>query len=243
MSLGTNLLGATVALMLVSVCYGGICDEGPPGEFCFYNLTGYHDCVVDHKTGKIVDKLYNCPPNTRHSRFATWRDMKNKKYRHDSREPASDEYFIVLPNNQSTYDSYQIVPSSTSCTKSTMSSFPRKFPDIFTFFKYNGTEVVTGIVSDRWIWLTGGRNSGQPINSYIWNSVGDKPLQYRVYLPGSEMTKTSRNFQAYIGLFNPGTPDPEVFELPSYCEKEFERYPKPNLENDAIFDSNWWQPS
>ncbi|KAK3735755.1 hypothetical protein QZH41_008914 [Actinostola sp. cb2023] len=122
-------------------------------------------------------------------------------------------------------------------------SSPKKLPDIGTFFKYNGTEVVTGIVSDRWIWFAGGRNSGQPINSYIWNSIGDKPLQYRMYLPGSEMTKTSRNFQAYAGLFNPGTPDPEVFELPSYCEKEFERYPKPNLEDDAIFDSNWWQPS
>ncbi|KAK3735754.1 hypothetical protein QZH41_008913 [Actinostola sp. cb2023] len=149
MSLGTNLLGATVALMLVSMCYGGICDEGPPGEFCFANLTGYHDCVVDHKTGRIVDKLYNCPPNTRctcmgiacetntpcgkyrlppiwpqdytvdfntidkicspagchttYSRYAMWRDTKNKKYREDRTIAPHDpayEYFIV-PTKQS----------------------------------------------------------------------------------------------------------------------------------------------
>lgn len=41
------------------------CDEGPPGRYCLVDLSGWHDCHVDPKTGKMVDTIYNCPSNTR----------------------------------------------------------------------------------------------------------------------------------------------------------------------------------
>ncbi|XP_028518340.1 uncharacterized protein LOC110250314 [Exaiptasia diaphana] len=262
-----NFAGILVALMLVPLCSGGICDEGPPGKFCEPNLTGYHDCVYNPKTGKVEDHVYECPPKTRctcmgipcqtsnpcgnytlppvwpqdytadfntidkicspagchttYSRFAMWRDTVNRKYRQDNTIAPHDpayEYFIVLANKQSTYDLYHVIPSATRCTKSIISTFPKKITDIGTFFKYDGTEEVTGIITKRWLWKSGGRNSGIPINTYIWNSYSGKPLQFRMELPGSQMSKTSRNFQAYAGTFVPGTPDQEVFVLPNYCE-------------------------
>lgn len=41
------------------------CDNGPPGKYCLQDLSGYHDCHVDPSTGKMVDKIYSCPDNTR----------------------------------------------------------------------------------------------------------------------------------------------------------------------------------
>ena len=41
------------------------CDEGPPGNYCLPDLTGWHNCYVDRKTGQMVDKITTCPPNTR----------------------------------------------------------------------------------------------------------------------------------------------------------------------------------
>ena len=41
------------------------CDEGPPGKYCLEDLSGWHDCHVDPSTGKMVDKIYSCPANTR----------------------------------------------------------------------------------------------------------------------------------------------------------------------------------
>jgi hypothetical protein len=70
MYLGTLLLGAAMACTLSSVCYAqGICDEGPPGKFCFIDLSGYHDCVFNKTTGKIDDKLYFCPITTSATRY------------------------------------------------------------------------------------------------------------------------------------------------------------------------------
>ena len=41
------------------------CDEGPPGRYCLPDLSGWHDCHVDHSTGKMVDTIHSCAPNTR----------------------------------------------------------------------------------------------------------------------------------------------------------------------------------
>lgn len=41
------------------------CDEGPPGNYCLPDLTGWHNCYVDQKTGQMVDKITTCSPNTR----------------------------------------------------------------------------------------------------------------------------------------------------------------------------------
>lgn len=41
------------------------CDEGPPGKYCLEDLSGWHDCHVDPSTGKMADKVYSCPANTR----------------------------------------------------------------------------------------------------------------------------------------------------------------------------------
>lgn len=129
---------------------------------------------------------------------------------------------------------YRIVPSTTSCTKEpTITNYPPKIQEP-SYFQYNGTVVVTGIVCDHWIWLSGGRNSGQPINTESWDTSQKKPIQYRAYFPGTEMSKTSFKLQRYFGLFNAGTPDPEKFVLPHYCEKELEKYPKPV---DNFFES------
>ena len=45
------------------------CDEGPPGNYCLPDLTGWHNCYVDQKTGQMVDKITTCPPNTRCATF------------------------------------------------------------------------------------------------------------------------------------------------------------------------------
>ncbi|XP_031561646.1 uncharacterized protein LOC116297541 [Actinia tenebrosa] len=282
MYLGTLLLGAATTWMLTSMCSAGICDEGPPGKFCFPDLSGYHDCVVNKTTGKIDDKLYNCPQNTRckcmgipcstntpcgpyrlppifaddftadindiktvvtpagkqttYSHFGIWRDSKNQKYRLDATIAPHDppyEYFILLPNNQSSFDVYEVIPSTTSCKKTTITKFPPKLQEP-SYFQYNGTVIVTGIVCDHWIWLSGGRNSGRPIISQSWDTNQKKPIQYLAYSPGSQMSKTSVRIQRYFGLFDAGTPDPEKFVLPRYCEKELEKTPKPS---DEFFES------
>lgn len=41
------------------------CDGGPPGKYCLPDLSGWHDCHVDRTTGKMVDTIYSCAPNTR----------------------------------------------------------------------------------------------------------------------------------------------------------------------------------
>ena len=80
--------------------------------------------------------------------------------------------------------------------------------------------------------MEGGRNSGQQVITYIWNSYdNNKPLEFRFDDPGNQMSKTSRKIEAYAGLFVPGTPDPERFQLPKYCERES------NMEHDAIFEN------
>jgi hypothetical protein len=62
---------ATVAVMLTSVCYAEFCDDGPTGKYCFDDLTGYHDCVLDNSTGKFVDYMVHCPRNTRYNVIST----------------------------------------------------------------------------------------------------------------------------------------------------------------------------
>ena len=46
------------------------CDEGPPGNYCLPDLTGWHNCYVDQKTGQMVDKITTCSPNTRCATFS-----------------------------------------------------------------------------------------------------------------------------------------------------------------------------
>jgi len=66
MSLGSYSIGALLTLVFVSVCYAGICDNGPPRRFCTDDLTGYHNCTKDPKTGDMVDHVEQCPTNTRY---------------------------------------------------------------------------------------------------------------------------------------------------------------------------------
>lgn len=52
--------------VVVTMCSSEFCDEGPPGKYCFEDLSGYHDCHIDPKTKKVVDTLHNCTvPGTR----------------------------------------------------------------------------------------------------------------------------------------------------------------------------------
>lgn len=61
-----------VALLLLvtslAVCHGTSsisCGAGPPGKYCTDDLSGYHDCHVDPKTGQMMDTTHECSNGTR----------------------------------------------------------------------------------------------------------------------------------------------------------------------------------
>jgi len=68
MSLGTYLVGALVAFIIVPSCYSDdFCAGGPPGTFCLLpDLHGYRECVYNKTTGKIDDIIHDCSANTRY---------------------------------------------------------------------------------------------------------------------------------------------------------------------------------
>ena len=41
------------------------CDMGPPGRYCFSDLSRWHECVLNRTTGKVIDKVHYCPSKTR----------------------------------------------------------------------------------------------------------------------------------------------------------------------------------
>ena len=64
----------TLMLLMASLAMGRVtssfsCGAGPPGKYCSDDLSGYHDCHVDPKTGQIVDALHVCPNGTRYLCF------------------------------------------------------------------------------------------------------------------------------------------------------------------------------
>ena len=63
-----NCLIVTVLLVLVLAAdgiYGNFCDQGPPGRYCFKDLSGWYECTIDKTTLKMVQKTHKCPASTR----------------------------------------------------------------------------------------------------------------------------------------------------------------------------------
>ena len=61
-----SLLQLSVLLIMSSViCSGEFCDIGLPGKYCLKDLSGYHDCRKDPKTGHMTDTVHKCKGNTR----------------------------------------------------------------------------------------------------------------------------------------------------------------------------------
>lgn len=52
-------------LIVVDFSSGNFCDQGPPGRYCYKDLTGWYDCKIDAKTQKMTETKHNCPPNKR----------------------------------------------------------------------------------------------------------------------------------------------------------------------------------
>ena len=66
-------LRSLIAFVLLAVVfavefsYGSFCDEGPPGRYCFVDLSGWYECTLDSKIQKMIQKEHQCPTNTRYS--------------------------------------------------------------------------------------------------------------------------------------------------------------------------------
>ena len=56
-------------LLVVDFSSGNFCDQGPPGRYCYKDLTGWYDCKIDAKTQKMTETKHNCPPNKRWGDF------------------------------------------------------------------------------------------------------------------------------------------------------------------------------
>ena len=66
MSLKFLFVAALFLLVLdVDVTSGTFCDEGPPGRYCYKDLTGWYECVYDSKTKTMNQTKHQCPANTR----------------------------------------------------------------------------------------------------------------------------------------------------------------------------------
>ena len=57
---------------------GTFCDEGPPGRYCYKDLTGWYECVYDSKTKTMNQTKHECPANTRSVRELKQYDLKLK---------------------------------------------------------------------------------------------------------------------------------------------------------------------
>ena len=49
----------------LNVSSGTFCDEGPPGRYCYKDLTGWYECVYDTKTKTMNQTKHQCPANMR----------------------------------------------------------------------------------------------------------------------------------------------------------------------------------
>ena len=66
MSLKLFIVVAPFLLVLaVDVACGTFCDEGPPGRYCFKDLSGWYECAIDQQTQQMTEKKHDCKPNTR----------------------------------------------------------------------------------------------------------------------------------------------------------------------------------
>lgn len=66
MSLKLLFLAALFLLALaVELSCGTFCDQGPPGRYCYKDLTGWYECVYDTKTKTMNQTKHDCPANTR----------------------------------------------------------------------------------------------------------------------------------------------------------------------------------
>lgn len=79
MSLKFLFVAALFLLVLdVDVSSGTFCDEGPPGRYCYKDLTGWYECVYDSKTKTMNQTKHECPANTRSVRELKQYDLKLK---------------------------------------------------------------------------------------------------------------------------------------------------------------------
>lgn len=63
-----KLLFVAALFLLVlnlNVSSGTFCDEGPPGRYCYKDLTGWYECVYDSKTKTMNQTKHQCPANMR----------------------------------------------------------------------------------------------------------------------------------------------------------------------------------
>ena len=79
MSLKLIFVAALFLLVLdVDISSGTFCDEGPPGRYCFKDLTGWYECVYDSQTKTMNQTKHDCPANTRSVRELKQNNSKLK---------------------------------------------------------------------------------------------------------------------------------------------------------------------
>ena len=65
MSLKLLIVNALFLVLAVSVSTGTFCDEGPPGRYCFKDLSGWYDCKIDSKTQQMTQTKHDCKADER----------------------------------------------------------------------------------------------------------------------------------------------------------------------------------
>lgn len=77
MSLKLLFVAALFLLALnVDLSSGTFCDEGPPGRYCYKDLTGWYECVYNSKTKTMNQTKHECPANTRSVRELKQNNLK-----------------------------------------------------------------------------------------------------------------------------------------------------------------------
>ncbi|XP_031561621.1 uncharacterized protein LOC116297518 [Actinia tenebrosa] len=179
---------------------------------------------AEYNEKKTICSPAGCRPT--YSRFAIYRDALNQRYkeiRTISNKNPTYEYDIVLPIRRWKFARYRIVPGTRSCTKTILFRFPPKI-QVPAKFSYSGRRYVYGEYTKKWVWMSGGRHSGQGVNVQIWDTaqtIDGTPtvVQYTVNYPGSQMSRTSVKIDRYYYMFKPGVPSSIEFQLPTFCRR------------------------
>jgi len=65
MSMKLLIVNALFLVLAVSMSTGTFCDEGPPGRYCFKDLSGWYDCKIDSKTQQMTQTKHDCKADER----------------------------------------------------------------------------------------------------------------------------------------------------------------------------------
>ena len=138
--------------------------------------------------------------------------MFNLKWENSLNELKEDLYFCLFQ--------FDVRWDLTTCNKGSQTKFqPFGIP---LYFSYEGEVVIRGKNCKKWLWRTGGHNTGEATTEEVWctvvNEQGDViPIIYDNQYIGSPSSKTSTVINADFPAFTENV-DEEKFILRNFCE-------------------------